>query len=108
MGKVVEIYYIDTIEQIKATEDSPFTVNEYGGRQQIKDENLDQVKSRMHSKVANVLNDLISTDPSNNHYYMDIKIVNSDGGIEEKYKCGTKQPVERKDEPEPETPVEEG
>ena len=108
MGKVVEIYYIDTIEQIKAAEDSPFTVNEFGGRQQIKDENLDQVKSRMWAKVANVLNDLISTDPTKNHYYMDIKIVNSDGGIEEKYKCGTKQTVESKDEPEPETPVEEG
>lgn len=100
----IDIYYIDTIEQVKASEDSPYTVNEYGSRKQYK-ESIDQVRSRMWANVSNVLNDLVTIDPSKNHYYMDIKMVNSDGGIIEKYKCGTRQPVEPK---EPETPVEEG
>jgi hypothetical protein len=100
----IDIYYIDTIEQVKAAEDFPYTVNEYGSRKQYK-ESIDQVRSRMWATVSNVLNDLVTIDPSKSHYYMDIKILNSDGGILEKYKCGTRQPVEPK---EPETPVEEG
>lgn len=99
----IDIYYIDTIEQVKAAEESPYTINEYGARKQYK-ESIDQVRSRMWATVSNVLNDLVTIDPSKNHYYMDIKILNSDGGIIEKYKCGTRQPVE----PKPETPVEEG
>lgn len=100
----IDIYYIDTIEQVKAAEDSPYTINEYGARKQYK-ESVDQVRSRMWATVSNVLNDLVTIDPSKNHYYMDIKLLNSDGGIIEKYKCGTRQPVELK---EPEIPVEEG
>lgn len=100
----IDIYYIDTIEQVKASEESPYTINEYGARKQYK-ESIDQVRSRMWATVSNVLNDLVTIDPSKNHYYMDIKILNSDGGIIEKYKCGTRQPVELK---ESETPVEEG
>jgi len=103
---MVDIYYIDTIEQVKAAEDYPYTVNEYGARTQYK-ESLDEVRSRYFTKLANVSNDLVSIDPSKNHYYMDIKIVNSDGGIEEKKKVGTKQPVEVKPEPEPEPEPEE-
>lgn len=106
----IDIYYIDTIEQVKAAEDSPYTVNEYGARKQYK-ESIDQVRSRMWANVSNVLNDLVTIDPAKNHYYMDIKLLNSDGGIIEKYKCGTRQPVEPKEQPvesEPETPVEEG
>ena len=97
----IDIYYIDTIEQVKATEESPYTVNEYGARQQYK-ESLDQVSSRYFKKLSDVSADLISIDENKNHYYMDIKIVNSDGGIEEKKKIGTKQPVEKKEEPEQE------
>ena len=100
----MDIYYIDTIEQVKAPEGFQYTVNEYGARTQYK-ETLEQVQSRFYKKLSDVSADLISIDASKNHYYMDIKIVNSDGGIEEKKKIGTKQTVEPV--PEPEENVEE-
>ena len=96
----MDIFYIDTIEQVKAAEDFPYTINEYGARKQYK-ETLEQVESRYFQKLSEVSNDLISIDESKNHYYMDIKIVNSDGGIERKDKVGKKQEVEKKPEPTP-------
>lgn len=98
-------YYIDTIEQVKAAETSEWNVNEYGARSQYK-EPLDQVRSRYFTKLAAVSNDLISIDESKNHYFMDIKIVNSEGGIEEKKQVGTRVELQRKQQPQPE-PVEE-
>ncbi len=104
-------YYIDTIEQVKAAEDFPYTVNEYGGRSKYA-ETLEEVQARYFKKLSDVSADLVSIDESKNHYYMDIKIVNSDGGIEEKKQIGVRQEVEPKPEPEPEpepeVPVEEG
>lgn len=109
----MQFYYIDTIEQVKAKEDNPLTVNEYGAREicKIKDKDgnsvpmpLPQVESKYFKKLSDVSADLVTVDETKNHYYMDIKIVNSDGGIERKDKVGTKQEVELKSStPEPET-----
>lgn len=78
-------YYIDTIEQVK-TEDGG--VNEYGARAiQPADKTFEEVESAYFTKLANVSNDIGESDDKK-HYYMDIKIVNSDGGIEKKDKVG--------------------
>lgn len=78
-------YYIDTIEQVKTDEGG---VNEYGKRElQPATKSFEEVESAYFTKLANVSND-IGDDESKKHYYMDIKIVNSDGGIEKKDKVG--------------------
>lgn len=101
-------YYIDTIEQVKAKDDFPLTVNEYGARaiQKLEDGTampLDQVLSKFYKKLSDVSADLVTIGEDKNHYYMDIKIVNSDGGIEKKDKVGTKVEPEKKEEPTPES-----
>ncbi len=76
-------YYIDTIEQVKTEEGG---VNEYGKRElQPASKSYEEVESAYFTKLANVSNDI---GEGKNHYYMDIKIVNSDGGIEKKDKVG--------------------
>lgn len=98
-------YYIDTIEQVKATEESPYTINEYGNRAVQKNKDgtamcFNEVYSKYCEKQKNVSSDLIEDDPEkNNHYYMDIKIINSDGGIVERKQLGKRQEVEFKPEP---------
>ena len=78
-------YYIDTIEQVKTDEGG---VNEYGSRTlQPADKTYEEVESVYYTKLANVSND-IGEDDSKKHYYMDIKIVNSDSGILKKDKVG--------------------
>lgn len=105
----MQYYYIDTIEQVKSKDDNPLTVNEYGAREicKIKDAEgrsvpmpLPQVESKYFKKLSDVSADLVTIDETKNHYYMDIKIVNSDGGIERKDKVGTRQEVEFKSSPE--------
>ena len=79
------IYYIDTIEQVKGEND---TVNEYGKREQWKLP-LEEVESKYFTKLANVSNDIITPDnPDKNHYYMDIRIVDTTGGVLRKDKVG--------------------
>lgn len=75
------IYYIDTIEQVKGTEEG--TINEYGNRQQWKLP-MEQVLAKYYKKLSDVSADLVTISDDKNHYYMDIKIVNSLGGIEKK------------------------
>ena len=72
-------YYIDTIEQVKGENDS---INEYGQREKVSTESL--ALSKYYTKLANV-----AADMDKNHYYMDIKIMNSDGGCIKKDKLGT-------------------
>ena len=109
-------YYIDTIEQtiIRDEETGEITgYNEYGGRAiQGKEKTYEEVESAFFTKCANVANDI-----NKNHSYMDIKIVNSDGGILKKDKLGTYvnnfvyiPPVTPTPEPEENIiePVEEG
>lgn len=76
-------YYIDTIEQVKGTEEG--TINEYGGRTKI-GASLHQAETQFYTKCANVANDMV--EDGKNHYYMDIKIVNSEGKIEKKDTIG--------------------
>lgn len=81
-------FYIDTIEQVKTEEGK---VNEYGKREK-KDGTFEQVESSYFTKLANVANDLITPEnPDKNHYYMDIRIVDSTGGVLEKKTLGTLQ-----------------
>lgn len=71
-------FYIDTIEQIKGEEEGTFT--EYGKREQKNDESA--ALTAFYTKLANVSNSAV-------HQYMDIKIVNSLGGIIKKDSIGT-------------------
>ena len=82
------IYYIDTIEQTKGSEEG--TINEYGKREQWKLP-LEQVLSKYYKKLSDVSADLVVIGENKNHYYMDIKIVNSLGGIEKKDVVGQYQ-----------------
>jgi hypothetical protein len=82
------IYYIDTIEQTKGEND---TVNEYGKREQSKT-SYESTLSKYFTKLANVSNDIITPEtPDKNHYYMDIRIVDSTGGVLKKDSIGTRQ-----------------
>lgn len=92
-------YYIDTIEQVKKKDEQGEIIegiNEYGKRDICKDEDgnplsIEQVESKFYKKLSDVSADLISIDESKNHYYMDIRIVNSDGGVVKKDKVGNRQ-----------------
>lgn len=76
-------YYIDTIEQVKGEEGA---INEFGKREiQPETKTFEEVLSAYYVKLGNVANDI---GEGKNHYYMDIKITNSDGGIEKKDKVG--------------------
>ena len=82
------IYYVDTIEQVKGEND---TVNEYGKREQSKT-SYEATLSKYFTKLANVSNDIITPEtPDKNHYYMDIRIVDSTGGVLKKDSIGTRR-----------------
>lgn len=83
-------YYIDTIEQVDAAPDSGWTVNEYGARTIYKDKTIDEVRAIYFKKISDVSNDLKAIGEDKHHYYMDIKLINSAGGIEEKRQLGTR------------------
>lgn len=78
-------YYIDTIEQVKAEDGG---VNEYGKREiQSEEKTYEEVLSAYFVKLGNVANDI---GEGKNHYYMDIRITNSDGGVVRADKLGTR------------------
>ena len=78
-------YYIDTIEQVKGEEGA---VNEYGKREiQKEDKTYEEVLSAYYVKLGDVANDIGDSDDKK-HYYMDIKITDSDGGVLKKDKVG--------------------
>ena len=83
-------YYLDTIEQTKGSEEG--AINEYGKREQWKLP-LEQVDAKFYKKLSDVSADLISIDESKNHYYMDIRIVDSTGGVVKKDSVGTRQEI---------------
>lgn len=71
-------FYIDTIEQTKAEGGA---INEYGKREK-QSGTYEQACSAFYTKCANVSNDLITeATPDKNHYFMDIRIVDSKGGV---------------------------
>lgn len=70
-------YYVDTIEQVKGTEEGTYT--EYGTRSKYDDYQAALVA--FYDKLKNVSN-------SAAHLWLDIKIVNSKGGIEKKDSIG--------------------
>ena len=73
-------YYIDTIEQVKGTEEG--AINEYGGR--LKEgTDLNAVLAKYYKKLSDV-----SADIGKNHYYMVIKIVDTTGGVVKEDKLG--------------------
>lgn len=85
------MYYIDTIEQTKGEEEG--TINEYGKREKW-DLPLEQVQAKFYKKLSDVSADLVTIDPSKNHYYMDIRITNTTGGCIQKDKVGQMQGAE--------------
>ena len=86
------IYYIDTIEQVKGETEG--SINEYGKREKGSD-NYNKTESEFFKKCMNVSNDLVGD--GKNHYYMDIRIVNSDGGVVKKDKIGTRQEIPKEE-----------
>ena len=70
-------YYLDTIEQIKGEEEGTYT--EYGKRE--KKSTYQEALTAFYTKLMNVSN-------SASHVWLDIKIVNSEGGCEKKDSIG--------------------
>ncbi len=71
-------YYLDTIEQIKGETEGTYT--EYGKREIKAD--YSTALTAFYTKLMNVSNSVA-------HVYMDIKIVNSEGGVVKKDSFGT-------------------
>lgn len=82
------MYYIDTIEQTKDEETGK--LNEYGKREKW-DLPLEQVQAKFYKKLSDVSADLITIDPSKKHYYMDIRITDTSGGVLQKDSVGKMQ-----------------
>lgn len=82
-------FYVDKIEQVKGTEEG--TINEYGGR--TKYGTYQAALTKFYTDLGNVSNDLIEEDPSKNHYFMDIRIVDGLGGVLKKDFLGKRQEV---------------
>lgn len=82
------MYYIDTIEQTQNEETGK--LNEFGKREKW-DLPLEQVQAKFYKKLSDVSADLISIDPSKKHYYMDIRIVDTTGGVLQKDSVGQMQ-----------------
>lgn len=82
-------YYIDKIEQVKGAEEG--TINEYGSR--TKQTSYESALTAFYTSLGNVANDLVEADPTKNHYFMDIRIVDSKGGVLKKDTVGTHQNV---------------
>lgn len=78
-------FYIDTIEQTKGDEGG---INEYGKREKW-DLPIEQVEAKFFKKLSDVSADLVTIDESKKHYYMDIRIVDSTGGVIKKDSVGT-------------------
>ena len=82
-------YYLDKIEQVKGTEEG--AINEYGSR--TKQNTYESALTSFYSALGNVANDLVTVDPTKSHYFMDIRIVDSKGGVLKKDIVGTHQNV---------------
>lgn len=70
-------YYLDKIEQINGEKEGTYT--EYGSRTKYTDEK--SATTEFYKTLMNVSN-------SESHVYLDIKIVNSEGGIIKKDSIG--------------------
>ena len=70
-------YYIQTIEQVKKEEGG---YNEYGNTEKVNDESA--AMSKFYKKLSDV-------SSSAAHQFMDIKVVNSLGGVVKKDSIGT-------------------
>lgn len=66
-------YYLNTIEQIKGEEEGAY--NEYSGTTKYADEKT--ATTKFYEKLMNVSNSEV-------HTWLDIKIVNSEGGVVKK------------------------
>lgn len=80
-------YYLDKIEQVKGAEEG--VVNEYGSR--TKQTSYESALTSFYTSLGNVANDLVEADPTKNHYFMDIRIVDGNGGVVKKDSVGTRQ-----------------
>lgn len=85
---MINVYYIDTIEQVKGTEEG--TTNVYGKREQWKLP-YEQVQAKYYKKLSDVSADLVTIDDNKNHYFMDIRIVDYKGAVLEKKTIGQYQ-----------------
>ena len=81
-------YYVDKIEQVVGTAEEP--INEYGSR--AKKGTYDAALTSFYTDLMNVSNDIhVKDDDGKKHYFMDIRIVDSLGGVKEKKSIGKYQ-----------------
>ena len=81
-------YYVDKIEQVVGTEEAP--VSEYGSR--TKKGSYDAALTSFYTDLMNVSNDIHTEEtPAKKHYFMDIRIVDSKGGVVKKDAVGQHQ-----------------
>ena len=81
-------YYVDKIEQVVGTEETP--INEYGSR--AKKGSYDEALTSFYTDLMNVSNDIHTEDePTKKHYFMDIRIVDGKGGVVKKDAVGQYQ-----------------
>lgn len=83
-------HYIDTIEQAVAKDGG---INEYGAREKVAGDYETVVLPKFYKKLSDV-----SADIGKNHYFMDIRIVDSDGGVVKKDKVGKRKDPDAKPE----------
>ena len=82
-------FYLDSIEQVVGTEEAP--INEYGAR--TKYASFEAAQTAFYTKLTNVSNDLITSDPEKKHYFLDIRITDSNGGVVKKDRLGVHQEI---------------
>lgn len=70
-------FYVNTIEQVKGTEEG--TYSEYSSSTKYNDQKT--ATTKFYEKLTNVSN-------SESHVWLDIKIVNSEGGVVKKDSIG--------------------
>ncbi len=82
-------FYVDKIEQVKGAEEGQ--INEYGSR--TKHNTYESALTAFYSSLGNVANDLVESDSTKSHYFMDIRIVDSKGGVVKRDSVGTHQNI---------------
>lgn len=81
-------FYLDSIEQIK--DKTSGELNEYGKRE--KKNTYEAALTAYYTALGNVSNDLITPEtPDNNHYFMDLRIVDGKGGVVKRDALGARQ-----------------
>ena len=80
-------YYVVAIEQVYGTDGK---INEYMPKETPVFTDKDKAQSKFFTRLGEIANNL-GTEP-NNHAYANLRILNSEGGLEKEDKIGTYVP----------------